>query len=58
MAGGEEVLPSYWTGSYFTLAPSESTTVSVSCPLSTVKGKKPNILVSGLSIDPIDTKLN
>jgi hypothetical protein len=58
MAGGEEVLPSYWTGSYFTLAPSESTTVSVSCPLSTVKGKKPNILVSGLSIDPIDIKLN
>jgi exo-1,4-beta-D-glucosaminidase len=58
MSGGEEVLPSYWTGSYFTLAPSESTTISVSCPVSKIKGAKPHILVSGWSIDPVDMKLN
>ena len=58
MTSGEEVLPSYWTGSYFTLAPSESTTISVSCPASRLKGKKPHILVSGWSIDPVEMKLN
>ncbi len=30
---GEEILPTWWTGNYFTLAPSESTTVTVSCPV-------------------------
>jgi hypothetical protein len=58
MANEEEVLPSYWTGSYFTLAPSESTTISVSCPVTQLKGKKPHIMVSGWSIDPEDLKIN
>jgi hypothetical protein len=30
--GGEEVLPSYWSGNYFSLAAGESITVTVSCP--------------------------
>ncbi len=29
MSGGEEILPSFWSGSYFTLAPGESTEVTV-----------------------------
>lgn len=58
MIDSEEVLPSYWTGSYFTLAPSESVTITVSCPLVMVKGKKAHIKVSGLSIDPVDMKIN
>ncbi len=57
-ADGEEVLPSYWSGSYFTLAPSESTTVKVSCPVSKLTGKKLMIRVSGLSMDPVNMKLN
>lgn len=58
IADKEEILPSFWTGSYFTLAPSESATISVSCPLSKLKGKKTHILVSGLSVDPVDMKIN
>jgi hypothetical protein len=51
MAGGEEVLPSYWTAGYFTLAPSESATVTVSCPVIILNGKKPEIKISGWNIN-------
>lgn len=51
MADGEEVLPSYWTGSYFTLAPSEFKTITVSCPVVKLKGKKPEIKISGWNVD-------
>jgi len=39
MLGREEILPSYWTSNYFTLAPSETTTVTVSCPAVKLDGK-------------------
>ncbi|HEX2974859.1 MAG TPA: beta galactosidase jelly roll domain-containing protein [Bacteroidales bacterium] len=32
LSNGEEVLPSFWSAGYFTLAPSETRTVQVSCP--------------------------
>jgi exo-1,4-beta-D-glucosaminidase len=32
LSKGEEVLPSFWSAGYFTLAPSETRTVQVSCP--------------------------
>jgi len=51
MAGDEEVLPSFWTGSYFTLAPSESATVMVSCPVDKLNGKVPSIKISGWNVD-------
>ncbi len=38
MANSEEVLPSYWTANYFTLAPGEFIKVNVSCPSSVLKG--------------------
>jgi hypothetical protein len=47
---GEEVLPSYWTASYFTLAPSETTSVSVSCPVIKLNGKNPEIEISGWNV--------
>jgi hypothetical protein len=50
MIEGEEVLPSYWTASYFTLAPSESSIVSVSCPVIKLNGKKPGIIISGWNV--------
>jgi hypothetical protein len=58
LADGEEVLPSYWTGNYFTLAPSESMTVTVTCPVSVIKGKKPQIKVSGWSVNQTVMKIN
>jgi hypothetical protein len=51
MAGEEEVLPSYWTANYFTLAPSETTTVTVSCPVIKLNGKKPGIKISGWNVN-------
>jgi len=58
IAGGEEILPSYWTSGYFTLAPSETTTVSVSCPAIKITGKKPIITVSGWNVNQQDIKIN
>ncbi len=50
MSGGTEVLPSFWTGSYFTLAPGESTAVTVSCPRAGLNGNKYSVTVSGWNV--------
>jgi hypothetical protein len=50
MVDGEEVLPSFWSDNYFTLTPSETTSVTVSCPLVKVNGKKPEIKISGWNV--------
>jgi len=51
--GKQDILPSYWSANYFTLAPGESTVVSVSCPANIVKGKKPVINVGGWNVDEV-----
>jgi hypothetical protein len=51
MKNGEEVMPSYWTGNYFTLAPHESTIVSVSAPVAKLGSVTPTILVEGWNLD-------
>jgi hypothetical protein len=51
MKNGEEVMPSYWTGNYFTLAPKESITVSVSAPLAKLGSSEPTVLVEGWNIE-------
>jgi hypothetical protein len=50
MVKGEEVLPSYWSGNYFTLAPSESMTITVSCPLAKIEGENPVLKLSGWNV--------
>jgi hypothetical protein len=50
LVDGEEVLPSFWSANYFTLAPSETATVSVSCPVIKLNGKNPEIKISGWNI--------
>ena len=50
LVNGEEVLPSNWSGNYFSLAPSESKTVSVSCPAPLTAGTNPVIKVSGWNV--------
>ena len=50
MIDGVEILPSYWTSNYITLAPAETTTISVSCPDIKLKGKNPVIRISGWNV--------
>jgi hypothetical protein len=50
LSGGEEILPSYWSESYFTLAPGESTSVSVTCPSSKLVDAEPVFKVSGWNV--------
>jgi exo-1,4-beta-D-glucosaminidase len=50
MVQGSEVLPSFWSGNYITLAPSESRTLTVSCPAAALKGITPEIKVSGWNV--------
>ncbi len=52
----EEVLPSYWSSNYITLAPSESTTLSVVCPAARLKGREPVIRISGWNVKGQDMK--
>jgi hypothetical protein len=54
----EEILPCYWSESYFTLAPSETTTAKVSCPAAILNGKNPEIKISGWNVNPLELTLN
>ncbi|MBK0378643.1 glycoside hydrolase family 2 protein [Mucilaginibacter segetis] len=50
MKNGEEIMPSYWTGNYFTLAPHESITVSVTAPVAKLSKVNPTVLLEGWNI--------
>jgi len=50
MENGEEVMPTYWTANYFTLAPNESITVAVSAPIAKLGKEQPMVLVEGWNI--------
>ena len=58
ISDGEEVLPSYWSTCYFTLAPSESIIVTVSCPLVKLNAKTPTIKISGWNVNEQELVLN
>jgi len=51
MINNEEVMPSYWTASYFSLAPGETTTVSVSAPTAKLGTQKPYIAIEGWNLE-------
>ena len=53
MAKDKEILPSYWSGNYVTLAPSEKITLTVTCPEAILSGKEPYIKISGWNIEDI-----
>lgn len=57
MSGGEEVLPSFWSASYFTLAPGESATVSVTCPSEKLADSEPVLNVSGWNVPVTEVRL-
>jgi hypothetical protein len=46
----EEVMPSYWTGSYFSLAPHESFTVTVGAPVAKLGSTTPTVLLEGWNL--------
>jgi hypothetical protein len=50
LAGDEEVLPSYWSSGYFTLAPSETKIISVSYPIIKLDREKLLIKISGWNV--------
>ncbi|HLP74526.1 MAG TPA: glycoside hydrolase family 2 TIM barrel-domain containing protein, partial [Bacteroidales bacterium] len=49
---GEEVLPSAWSAGYFTLAPNEKRTITVTCPATVLSGNT-EIVVSGWNVPKI-----
>jgi beta-galactosidase/beta-glucuronidase len=51
LAKGKEIMPSYWSANYITLAPKESITVTVSAPLAKLGKDEPAILVEGWNVD-------
>ncbi|MGB8490358.1 MAG: glycoside hydrolase family 2 protein, partial [Bacteroidales bacterium] len=57
MVGGEDVLPAYWSENYFSLAPGESTSVTVTCPLAALKGESPVLNISGWNVEAVETDL-
>lgn len=50
LRNGEEVMPSYWSAGYFTLAPHESMTVTVAAPVAKLGTIAPSVLIEGWNI--------
>lgn len=50
LLNGEELRPSYWSASYISLAPHESSTVWVSAPVAKLGKKSPAITVEGWNV--------
>ncbi len=48
---GEEIMPSFWSANYFSLAPGESITVTVSVSSDQIKGKNQEIKVKGWNLE-------
>jgi exo-1,4-beta-D-glucosaminidase len=55
---GEEVLPSFWSKGYFSLAPGESTEITVTCPVAKLNGSDPVLRVSGWNVPVTEVVLN
>ncbi len=51
ISNGDEVMPSYWTNNYFTLAPHEHVTLSVTAPIAKLEKGTPTVLVEGWNVE-------
>jgi len=58
MQDGEELLPTFWSAGYFSLAPGESTTVSVSVASGQIENNQPEIQISGWNVNTQQIPLN
>ena len=50
IAGGEEVLPSYWSDNYFSIPGGQTMTVKVSCPGAKLVARSPQLRLEGWNI--------
>jgi beta-galactosidase/beta-glucuronidase len=57
-AGGQEVLPSYWSDNYFSIPAGQSITVKISCPVAALAGQTPQLRLEGWNIRPEGLRLN
>jgi hypothetical protein len=57
IAGEEEVIPSFWSSNYFTLAPGESMNITVGCPPAAVLNKEAVLKVEGWNVEEVRVKL-
>jgi exo-1,4-beta-D-glucosaminidase len=48
---GDEIAPVFWSASYFTLAPGESLTATVTVSDKLLKGKKPQLITEGWNVE-------
>ncbi|MDP4204859.1 MAG: glycoside hydrolase family 2 TIM barrel-domain containing protein, partial [Bacteroidota bacterium] len=55
---GEEILPCFWSSSYFSLASGESITISVSVPVNQLKNGNQEIQLGGWNLDQQRISLN
>jgi Exo-beta-D-glucosaminidase Ig-fold domain len=55
---GEEVLPSDWSANYFSLAPGETISVTVTVPAVQLKSAEPELKISGWNVDEQRIALN
>lgn len=58
LLGGEEVLPSYWSGNYVSLLPSEKTSLTVSCPVEKLGPGALTLKVSGWNVEEQEITLS
>lgn len=58
MNDNEEVLPAFWSANYFSLAPGETITATVSASSAMMKGKTRQILVKGWNLDEVALSLD
>ena len=55
---GDEILPSFWSANYISLAPGESTTLTVNAPNGKLKNKNQEILIEGWNVEKQTIKLS
>jgi exo-1,4-beta-D-glucosaminidase len=51
MNHGEEILPTFWSANYITLAPHETRTITVNVPLSALKGNNVSVQIEGWNLN-------
>jgi beta-galactosidase/beta-glucuronidase len=57
MGEEKEILPSFWSSAYFTLAPGESTLTQVSCPVAMIKTGDLHFNISGWNVPDLIVNL-
>jgi len=57
LKGQQEILPSFWSRNYITLAPGETSEISVTCPEAEIADAEPVLRITGWNILPREIQL-